>query len=131
MEVVLPVTFVASEPAAPCQQTLVEELDNLRKVLSSPQPRAPAPRQGSISRSPLTDPSSTASTAPDEDSGSEESIRTPPSISPRFSTYKTGSNTRLLNVYAAEDNAIARNILSAMFTQQKVSVGCSHAPNTR
>lgn len=121
VEIVLPVSFVLSGPAAPIRQTLAEELDDLKKILGSPQaPRALASRQNSITMSPLTDPSSTASTVPDEESESEESVRTPASTSPRFPLYKAGRSARMLNVYAAEDNVIARNILQAMFTRQKV-----------
>lgn len=139
VEVILPVDFVSSTPFSAIRQTLSDELGELQKVLGSPQPSQYASRSNSFSASPslcpMTTVPATASTLSStlvdcEDSASEESVRTPPQESPRMAEGKlppVASAGRRLTIFAAEDNSIARNILSAMFSQQKVSCSSSVA----
>ncbi|ORY73259.1 hypothetical protein BCR35DRAFT_307281 [Leucosporidium creatinivorum] len=125
VEVILPVTFVPSSPAAPVIQTLADELGDLTKCLGSPQPSHHyASRSDSFSV-----PSSVGSmtlTADGCDSASDESsIHTPPSASPIIPPTKLGfepcdaHGRRKFTIFAAEDNLIARRLLTALFTEQK------------
>jgi hypothetical protein len=117
---------VPSSPAAPVLKTLADELGDLTKCLGSPQPTRPYISR-SNSFSVASSVGSMIMTADGFDSASDESsIRTPPSASPLIPT-KLGfephdtQGRRKFTIFAAEDNLIARRLLTALFTEQKVS----------
>lgn len=133
MEVILPVHFVPSSPAAPVLQTLADELGDLTKCLGSPQPS-----HHYASRSNSFSVGSMSMTADGCDSASDESsIQTPPSASPIIPATKLGfepcdgRGRRKFTIFAAEDNLIARRLLTALFTEQKVSHPFSCDESTR
>lgn len=136
MEVILPVHFVPSSPAAPVHQTLADELGDLTKCLGSPQPSHQyASRSNSFSIPSSVD--SLSMTADGCDSASDESsLQTPPSASPIIPERRLGfepcdaHGRRKFTVFAAEDNLIARRLLTALFTEQKVSRSLHFAEST-
>ncbi|BGP23233.1 sensor histidine kinase/response regulator [Rhodotorula toruloides] len=121
VDILLPILFVASQPAPAIRRTLSDEIMTASKAFSSPSsPKSDCPSCRS-SRS-LNPPSSRLTTPNESPVGHDEPAKQHDSS--KHGPIKFGeaavpaTRNRLLRVLGCEDNAIARNLLAALVKQK-------------